>query len=454
MLSIGTGFICPAEGVVVTNYHVIRGATSGTVRFDNGETRPIEGVLAYDKKQDLALLKVNMKDMELPALRLSLAKPKVGEAVFSIGNPQGFDCVLTNGIVNGVYSGTEIEQSDVGIAGGEREHPDNEWIRTSAMVDKGNSGGPVLLMDGTVVGVNTWFGLSKTNQRYFFAASARKVQELVVKALPEPEPLKSVCIRELGKVPSAEEAISPPAAGPEFRFEEESQPTKKFTRSEIVEKISAALAGVSCRKCNGTGKITIEKVRTDKDTTYHPRKDPNKREPGIVDRKRHVNQTVDCPQCSGTGRYSSAQTFLRLTYLAEAMLNADKSSFSGDTYAKTVEAVQEAFRKVAVNRGSSAERCAEFAAKPMHEKQPTRGKPTVFYGYVCGKEQRDEGVILAMVEHSTEQWVFVRIEGDTDAKEGQWCLVGGMTAGIATVVFPQGIIQGRGVTACAVTRAE
>lgn len=139
--SLGSGFIISADGYVVTNHHVIDGATQVIVRLP--DRREFEAkVVGSDKRSDIALLKVEAKDLPVVKTAESLESVEVGEWVLAIGSPFGFDHSVTAGIVS---------------AKG-RSLPDDTYvpfIQTDAAINPGNSGGPLINLKGEVIGVNS-----------------------------------------------------------------------------------------------------------------------------------------------------------------------------------------------------------------------------------------------------------------------------------------------------------
>jgi S1-C subfamily serine protease len=136
----GSGFLVTADGMIATNYHVIRGGVEGRVVFGDDSRHPVEGVAATDSGSDLALLKIEGR---FPFLERSVsALPAIGSKVFAIGSPKG----LTNSLSDGVVSGHR--QFGEGAP---------TLIQTTAPISPGSSGGPLLATDGKVLGVTTIF---------------------------------------------------------------------------------------------------------------------------------------------------------------------------------------------------------------------------------------------------------------------------------------------------------
>src|SRR6516165_2745399 len=150
--AIGAGVILSSDGYIVTNAHVVQGARKIRVRLpglvmhvgDGSQPAgPVSAtVLGVDRQSDLAVLKIDAKD--LPALELADSdKLKQGQVVFAFGSPQG----LENSVTMGVVSATARQVSD--------ENP-TTYIQTDAPINPGNSGGPLVDVDGHVVGINTF----------------------------------------------------------------------------------------------------------------------------------------------------------------------------------------------------------------------------------------------------------------------------------------------------------
>jgi serine protease Do len=138
--ALASGFILRADGLIVTNRHVIVEARSVRVKLQDGREVPAQ-VIGADATTDIALLRVSAG--RLPALRLgSSDKLSVGDAVIAIGNPFGLGQSVTAGILSA--RGRTLE-----------EDPYIDFLQTDAAINLGNSGGPLLSTDGAVVGVTT-----------------------------------------------------------------------------------------------------------------------------------------------------------------------------------------------------------------------------------------------------------------------------------------------------------
>jgi S1-C subfamily serine protease len=138
----GSGFIIRADGLIVTNYHVIENSKTIEVHLHGGDMVQAQ-VLGEDPSGDLALLQIPT-ERPLPVAPLgNSASLQVGELVVAIGSPFGFEHTITLGII----SAKQRHFLHSGIVGG--------FIQTDASINTGNSGGPLINMHGEVVGVNT-----------------------------------------------------------------------------------------------------------------------------------------------------------------------------------------------------------------------------------------------------------------------------------------------------------
>jgi len=161
-IGLGSGFFVAASGLIVTNYHVIKGAEFATARVSSGATLFIDGVVATNPDGDLALLKVSGGGF--PCLQIAKGGlPKIGAAVYAIGNPRGLENTFSGGMVSGHR---EIK-------------PGLTTIQVTTPISPGSSGGPLLNTSGEVVGVTTAY--LATGQNLNFAAPVSGVSALIRK---------------------------------------------------------------------------------------------------------------------------------------------------------------------------------------------------------------------------------------------------------------------------------
>lgn len=142
MRGVGSGFIIDPKGYILTNHHVIDGATRITIGLLTGERFPGK-VIGIDKETDLAVIKIDA-DRDLPVMKLGDSNAsQVGDWVLAIGSPFGLDQTVTAGIISKKerqpYPGANFQQ----------------FIQTDAAINRGNSGGPLVNMHGEAIGVNS-----------------------------------------------------------------------------------------------------------------------------------------------------------------------------------------------------------------------------------------------------------------------------------------------------------
>ena len=162
---LGSGVIIDPAGIIVTNDHVIRGASQIHIVLADGRQLDAE-VIGSDADADLAVLKVNTK-APLPAAKLGTSSDlMIGESVVAIGSPLGLKKTVTVGVVSAL--GRTIRHEDRVF---------NDFIQTDASINPGNSGGPLLNIDGEVIGINS--AIIASAQNIGFAIPVDKVRRIV-----------------------------------------------------------------------------------------------------------------------------------------------------------------------------------------------------------------------------------------------------------------------------------
>ncbi len=142
----GSGFVWDKQGHIVTNYHVIRDASSLTVTLFNKKTYDAK-VVGVEPKKDIAVIKIEAPASELTPIRVPGEgyQLQVGQKAVAIGNPLGFDHTMTSGIVSAL--GREM----LGVGGVKIR----DIVQTDAAINQGNSGGPLLDSSAQLIGMNT-----------------------------------------------------------------------------------------------------------------------------------------------------------------------------------------------------------------------------------------------------------------------------------------------------------
>lgn len=161
----GTGFIIDANGYILTNQHVIDGASKVAVKLLNQKQSYPARVVGQDHDLDLALLKIDASNLPVISLGDSDVM-RIGESVIAIGNPYGLDHTVTTGVVSA--KGRPITISD-------RSY--RNLIQTDAAINPGNSGGPLINMQGQVIAINT--AVSTTAQGIGFAIPINTAKNVI-----------------------------------------------------------------------------------------------------------------------------------------------------------------------------------------------------------------------------------------------------------------------------------
>ena len=147
---LGSGFVIDQEGHIVTNYHVVQGATDFEVDFPSGFKTRGE-ILGSDLDSDIAILKLDSLPEQLVTLPLGdSSSVEVGQIVVAIGNPLGHESTMTSGIISSL--GRTMQSLHEAPGGG--TFTAGDIIQTDAAINPGNSGGPLLNLNGEVIGVN------------------------------------------------------------------------------------------------------------------------------------------------------------------------------------------------------------------------------------------------------------------------------------------------------------
>jgi S1-C subfamily serine protease len=143
--ALGSGFVIDKEGHIVTNYHVVQGASEIEVSFSNQDTVKAK-IVGTDPSTDLALLKVSVDAKALTPLSLANSdEVEVGDPVVAIGNPFGLERTVTAGIVSALQREVRAPNN----------YTIDHVIQTDAPINSGNSGGPLIDAQGSVIGVNS-----------------------------------------------------------------------------------------------------------------------------------------------------------------------------------------------------------------------------------------------------------------------------------------------------------
>ena len=137
----GSGFIVGRDGSIVTNYHVIRSGSSAIAKLPDGAFFVVDGVLAFDKARDIAIIKAHGENFRTVTLGDS-DRIQVGEEVIAIGNPLSLESTVSSGIVSGIRT---------------IEGEGGKFLQVTAPISPGSSGGPLFDETGEVIGITTLY---------------------------------------------------------------------------------------------------------------------------------------------------------------------------------------------------------------------------------------------------------------------------------------------------------
>jgi hypothetical protein len=259
----GTGFLIQ-ENRIVSCHHVFEDAAAASVTFPGGQTSEVAGLLADDPAHDLAIAALKTAPAGIQGLSLAeLEIPKLGTDVVAVGYPLGLACTVSKGIITSLPTGADFNAS-VKI---KMCPEDMRLVQTDAAISHGNSGGPLVTMDGKVLavialqqskGANLGFGIPTAYLHPMLASAT------IVKPLAEVKAVASGVTRF--------KPILPPRA-------------KKVTLEEIMALIGRLNSMIQCRRCRGGGEVMVQTVIRGND----------------YDSARDRTEKKQCPDCNGRG---------------------------------------------------------------------------------------------------------------------------------------------------------
>ncbi len=187
----GSGFLISKDGRIVTNYHVIENGSSAVVKLPDGAFFVVDGVLAFDKARDVAIIQAHGQNFKTLILGNS-DRVQVGEEVVAIGNPLSLESTVSNGIVSGIRA---------------VEGKGGKFLQITTPISPGSSGGPLFNMAGEVVGITTLY--LEGGENLNFAIPINDVKRLLLARFSKIQDLPNET--EPVKAPDSDEA--PPSPG-------------------------------------------------------------------------------------------------------------------------------------------------------------------------------------------------------------------------------------------------
>jgi len=174
----GSGFLVSTDGRILTNYHVIAEGTSAVVKLPDGAFYVVDGVLAFDKARDVAVIKAHGENFRTLTLGNS-DRVQVGQEVVAIGNPLSLESTVSNGIISSIRAIDE--------AGG-------KYLQVTAPISPGSSGGPLFNMEGQVIGITTMY--LKGGENLNFAIPINDAKPLLEASSSKLEPFPNAAPEE------------------------------------------------------------------------------------------------------------------------------------------------------------------------------------------------------------------------------------------------------------------
>ena len=168
----GSGFFVSADGLLVTNRHVLKGSTSADIEGPDGTKFKVRRVVNTQADLDLVTAEVDTQGKVMPFLLPEPELPAKGDKIIALGSPRGYKFSFSEGSIAGIRNLPDPENRQITDMKG-------EFIQFTAPVSPGSSGGPILNSAGNVVGVVTWWYKNSAAQNLNFAVPAKQVVELM-----------------------------------------------------------------------------------------------------------------------------------------------------------------------------------------------------------------------------------------------------------------------------------
>jgi len=244
---VGSGFIVGTNGDIITNRHVVQGATKVTVTMNDGKEYAAQ-VVGKDAQTDVAVVRLEKPPSNLVVARLGDSdKLEVGEWVVAVGSPLGLEQTVTAGIVSGKgRPGRHVQMSGKRVRG---------YIQTDAKINPGNSGGPLVNLEGEVVGVNTLIQVG-AGGAYGFAIpvnEVRRVAQLLVKEGRVRYPYLGLLLTDVKDLDDAAKAKLGKSVPPRGAFVQELTPGGPAGKAGM--RPGDVITEVNNQKINGAGDV-------------------------------------------------------------------------------------------------------------------------------------------------------------------------------------------------------
>lgn len=410
-ISLGSGFLVDDRGLIVTNFHVVHGRDSAKVAFANIDQQLPAELVDARPGFDLALLKVDMgaiaSNIRPKALILARQAPSEGTDVWAIGYPLYLDLGFTvnKGIISGIRAFDKLPES---MRRSSSYDPSSTWIQTDCTINHGNSGGPLVMQNGSVVGANTWAWLGGNNM--YFAVSAIHIKQML-----DSIPATPLGYAQAKQKYGAEAPVFVVAPGdiPEFPQSEAESSAKVVSMFQMIDRG----VHVKCVACGGSGEIEI-KTQTGTRTS------------GGLSVPTYSTRVERCPRCDGKGQYIGDDRVISIVveravrYLASADV---KDRHYADGLRQCYDVILKSIAQEPVVMAALTDSARGVLAQP-HLRE---GQPVIAYGYLLGDidvGNRERGAkVIAMGEGG--HIVMLPNPRITDQLREGWVVFGGVCAG-------------------------
>lgn len=406
----GTGFIVNNDGVALTNFHVINGASSAKAIFPDQPGELNIELLAAKPELDLALLKVS--GGTAPPLQLDAREPSPGSEVWALGFPLGLGLTINRGIVSGIHKFSDLPPA---FKEGLKDYSaDSHWLQTDCTINHGNSGGPLIGSDGAVQGINTlvWANFRDQPQvnNVFFALKIADALPLVNSTIAEPLTFAGA-IKQFGSQHTPLSSL--PTKMPHLELAQNARP------NDLTNAASAVANNIikPCVACGGKGTVLVKRI-----TGSH------------LDGGFRYNDSVTseemCQRCHGNKiEHASDDAMARITARFLTVLAASKADDTNFTLPlqKCYEAVQQVYATDAQIKQTLTNQSKSIFAQA---KLPTKA-PVVCsaqFGISLPTAEKGERAVLARV-NGTDQIVAVLNPIIAEDVSSGNVMIGGLTAG-------------------------
>lgn len=394
-LGTGTAFLIDADGLAITNHHVVAGGSSAVARLVRSPLQmPVE-LLHVIPDLDLALVRVELvPGRGARHVRIERAEQPLGTRVYALGFPEGVGFTLTAGVVSGYRRCDQLPWRLDGL------RPASRWVQSDCAMNPGNSGGPLVNEDGVVVAVNTWRW--EGADAFYFSLAAAHVRELLRTAPPEPITFEAV-------------ANATTSSGPSFGALPRLEIRPRVSGSRVIRRTLNVVRRIDCRRCDGSGRVVVRRQ------VGHT---------GGSGWRRRVfrNSNVSCGICDGHGLKDAEVVLRLLTYLARDLPRMREDSRSEQALENAETQLPDVVQRI-VSAHDAAIR--EAAVELLGDEDTEAETPVALIATVVGAPHDGSDAWLVTVR-GADLPVIVADPRVADAEEGQTVLVGGLLAGFVS----------------------